>query len=100
MQPPSDNWKRIRRAALERAQRTAIDPLSPLYDFYLGVCAVYFAGFLHFNFVAHGADLNLFTAGLLIAAAVAGVLIPLLTGSVITLHFASQRLERLMNERI
>lgn len=100
MQPPGDNWKRIRRATLERAQRTSIDPLSPLYDFYLGVCAVYLAGFLYFNFVAHGAELNLFSAGLLFSAAVSGVLIPLLTGSVITLHFASQRLERLMNERI
>jgi len=99
MQPPSDNWKRIRRAALERAQRTAIDPLSPLYDLYSGVCAVYLAGFLYFNFMAHSAELNLFTAALLIAAAVSAVLMPLLTGSVITLHFVGQRMERLMDEQ-
>jgi len=98
MQPPSDNWKRIRRAALERAQRTAIDPLSPLYNLYVGVCAVYLAGFLHFNFFERGIDFNWFTAFLIICVAVAGALVPMLTGSVLTLHFASKRLERLIAE--
>ena len=60
MQPPSDNWKRIRRATLERAQRTAIDPLSPLYDLYVGVCAVYFAGVIHFNFFDYGTEFTWF----------------------------------------
>jgi len=98
MQKPSDNWKRIRRAALVRAQRTAIDPLSPLYDFYLGVCAVYLAGFLHFKFFEHGPDLSWFTACLIICVAVAGALVPVLTGSILTLHFASRKLERLIAE--
>ena len=98
MQPPSDNWKRIRRAALERAQRTAIDPLSPLFDLYLGVCAVYLAGFLHFKFFDYGTDFSWFTACLIICVAVAGALVPLLTGSVLTLHFARKNLERLIAE--
>jgi len=98
MQRPSDNWKRIRRAALERAQRTVTDPLSPLYDFYVGVCAVYLAGFLHINFFERGAEINWFTACLIICVAVAGAFVPLLTGSVLTLHFAIKRLDRLIAE--
>ncbi|MBZ8117497.1 hypothetical protein KUD11_02430 [Roseovarius sp. LXJ103] len=98
MQKPSENWKRIRQAALERAQRTAIDPLSPLYDLYLGVCAVYLAGFLHFNLFERGTDFTWFTACLLFCVAVAGALVPVLTGSVLTLHFASKKLERLTQE--
>jgi len=98
MKKPSENWKRIRRAALERAQRTAIDPLSPLYDLYLGVCAVYLAGFLHFNFFDYSTEFTWFKACIIICVAVAGALVPLLTGSVLTLHFASKKLERLGSE--
>ncbi|MCZ4259108.1 hypothetical protein O4H53_26505 [Sulfitobacter sp. G21635-S1] len=98
MQPPSDNWNRIRRAALERAQRTAIDPLSPLYDLYVGVCAVYLAGALYFNFFERGTDFSWYTACMVICVAVAGALVPVLTGSVLALHFASKKLERLIAE--
>ena len=98
MQKPSDSWKRIRRAALERGRRAAIDPLSPLYDVYLGVSALYLAGFLHFSFFANGTDFSWFTACLIVGVAVAGALVPLLTGSVLTLHFASKKLERLIAE--
>jgi len=98
MQKPSENWKRIRRAALERGQRTAIDPLSPLYDVYLGVSALYLAGFLHLNFFDYSTEFTWFKACLLICVAVAGTLVPLLTGSVLTLHFASKKLDRLIAE--
>ncbi len=98
MQKPSESWKRIRRAALERGKRTAIDPLSPLYDLYLSVCAVYLAGFLHFNFFERGTDFGWFTACLIICIAVAGALVPVLTGSVLTLHFASKKMVRLIAE--
>ena len=98
MQPPSNKWNRIRRAALERAQRTTIDPLSPLYHAYVGVSAVYLAGFLHFNLFDNGSDFSWFTACLIICVAVAGALVPVLTGSVLTLHFASKKLERLIAE--
>lgn len=98
MKRPSENWKRIRRAALERAKRTAIDPLSPIYNIYSGVCALYLAGFLHFKFFDHGTDFSWFTACLIISVAVAGALVPVLTGSILTLHFASKKLERLIAE--
>ncbi|WP_324752718.1 hypothetical protein [Roseovarius sp. Pro17] len=98
MQKPSENWKRIRRATLGRAKRTAIEPLSPLYDVYSGVCALYLAGFLYFNFFANDTEFSWFTACLIICVAVAGALVPVLTGSVLTLHFASKKLERLIAE--
>ena len=98
MKKPSENWKRIRRAALERAQRTAIDPLSPLYNIYSGVCALYLAGFLHFKFFDYGTDFSWFTACLIICVAVAGVLVPVLTGSVLTLYFTDRKLQRLTKE--
>jgi hypothetical protein len=98
MKKASENWKRFRRASLERAQRTAIDPLSPLYNVYLGVSALYLAGFLHFNFFDYGTDFTWFTACLIICVAVAGALVPVLTGSVLALHFASKKLERSIAE--
>lgn len=98
MQPPSDSWKRIRQAALERAHRITIDPLSPLYNIYMGVSALYLAGFLHFNFFDYSTEFTWFKACLIICVAVAGALVPLLTGSVLTLHFVSRKLERLIGE--
>ena len=98
MKKASENWKRTRRAALERAQRTSVDPLSPLYNIYLGVSALYLAGFLHFSFFDHGTELTWFKECLIIGVAVAGALVPVLTGSVLTLHFASKKLERLIAE--
>mgnify|MGYP000203404863 CR=1 FL=1 len=98
MQKPSENWKRTRQAAQERAKRTAIDPLSPLYNVYSGVCALYLAGFLHFKFFNYGTDFSWFAACLIICVAVAGALVPVLTGSILTLHFASKKLERLIAE--
>jgi hypothetical protein len=98
MQKPSENWKRIRRAALERAQRTVIDPLSPLYNIYLGVSALYLAGFLHFNFFDNGTDFTWFTACLIISVAIAGALVPVLLGAVLTLHFTTSRLQKMVSE--
>lgn len=98
MKKASENWKRTRRAALERAHRTTIDPLSPLYNIYMGVSALYLAGFLHFNFFDYSTEFTWFRACLIICVAAAGALVPLLTGSVLTLHFASKKLERLISE--
>ncbi len=95
MQEPSNNWKRIRRAALERARRSAIDPLSPIYIVYLGVSALYLAGFSYFYFFDQSTEFSLLTACLIICVAVSGTLVPVLTGSVLTLRFTSQRLTRL-----
>lgn len=98
MRQQSESWKRLRRATLERAHRTAIEPLTPLYTIYVGVCAVYLAGFLHFNFFSNNADLNWLTGSMLVVVAIAGVLIPVLTGSVLALSLANQRLQMLVDE--
>lgn len=92
MKKARENWKHTRRAVLERAQRTAIDPLSPLYDLYWGVSALYLAGFFHIKFFEHGTDFTFFTEILIIIVAIAGALVPVLTGSVLTLHYAKSRL--------
>ncbi len=98
MQPPSDNWKRIRRAALERAQRTAIEPLEALFTAHVAVCVYYLVGSLHFQFLDYSQAFSWIEAVQLLTVAVAGVLVPILTGAVLTLHFASQRLQQLTDE--
>ena len=98
MKKASENWKRTRRAVLERTHRTTVDPLSPLYNIYMGVSALYLAGFLHFNFFDYGTEFTWFRAGIIICVAVAGALVPVLTGSVLTLHFANVKLRKLADE--
>ena len=84
--------------ALERAQRTAIEPLVPLYTIYAGVCICYLVGFLRFQFFDHSADFSWVSAVQVLIVAVAGALVPVLTGSVLTLHFSHRRLEKLASE--
>lgn len=98
MRKPSDQWKKLRRASLERARRNAIDPLAPLHWLYALACVVYLAGFVALQFHPGGTDLSVLLAVVLVPVAIAGLLIPLLTGSVLTLHFASRRLDALANE--
>lgn len=98
MQQPSENWKRIRGAALERAQRTAITPLTPLYTIYASVCVCYFVGFLRFQFFDIFAGPDWITAMQLFVVVISGALVPVLTGSVLTLHVTKLRLDRLVEE--
>lgn len=98
MEKASENWRRTRRAVLERAQRTTIDPLSPLYNIYLGVSALYLVGFLHFKFFGFGTDFTWLNTFLIVCVAVAGALVTVLTGSVLILHFVSKKLESLIAE--
>lgn len=95
MEVPSKNWQKVHRATLERAQRTAIEPLVPLYTIYAGVCASYLVGLLRFRFYDHSADFTWFTAAQLVIVAIAGILVPVLTGSVLTLHFTHLKMNRL-----
>jgi hypothetical protein len=98
MQKPTDNWKRTRRAALERVQRTVFDPFSPIFGCYLGACVLYLVAFLHFSVFDHGIGLNYFTASLAICAVIAGALVPVLSGSVAVLYYANKKLDRLICE--
>lgn len=98
MQPPSDNWKQIRRAALERARRRAIEPLLPLYTIYVCVCVCYLAGFLRFQFFEIPAEIQWLTALQLIIVVTTGALVPILTGSVVATHFSDTRLQKLADE--
>ncbi|MBL4918010.1 hypothetical protein [Szabonella alba] len=98
MKRPSDKWQDVRKAALERARRTAVEPLNPLYSIYFGVCVCYLAGLLRFQFFDPSAGFTWVTATQLLIVAVAGALLPILTGSVLTLHFANRKLQRLADE--
>ena len=98
MQKPSDKWKQIRRAALERAERNVIHPLAPIYYLFLGASVIYLAGFVHLNLFDIGPELSLFGACLVLVFAAVCALIPFLFGAVLTLHFASTRLKTLTNE--
>jgi hypothetical protein len=53
---------------------------------------------LHFRFFGHSPTFTLIETIQLLTVAVAGIMVPILTGSVLTLHFASRRLQRLTNE--
>ena len=98
MQPPSDNWKRIRRAALERAQRTAVEPLETMFKIHLVICVYYVVGFTYFQLFDNSDAFSVIDALQLISVAVAGALVPILTGAVLTLHVADLRLQKLINE--
>ena len=97
MNRPSKNWKCIRSAVLARAQRTAIEPFEPLFTIYAAVCIYYVVGALRFQLFDHAAAFTIETVQLL-TVAVSGVLVPVLTGSVITLHIAGRRLQKLADE--
>ena len=98
LEKPSKKWQNLRRATLERVRRTTIEPLTPLYVIYVGVCVCYLTGFLRFQFFDHSSDLGWITAAQLLIAAFAGTLVPVLTGSVLTLHFTHRRLDKLVSE--
>lgn len=98
MNTPSKKWKSMRRAILERAQRNAIEPLETLFTIHVAVCTYYVLGFLRFQFLDHSAAFTLAETIQLLTVAVAGVLVPILTGSVLTLHFASRKLQKLADE--
>lgn len=98
MKKASGNWKCLRQAVLDRAQRKAIEPLEPLYAIHVAVCTYYLVGFLRFKFFDHSAAFTFIETIQLLSVAVAGVLVLILTGSVFTLHFASRKLQKLAND--
>ena len=98
MNKPTKKWKCVRSAVLERAQRTALEPLEPLFTIYAAVCIYYVVGALRFQFFDHSAAFTLVETVQLLTVAVAGILVPILTGSVLTLHIAGRRLQLLTRE--
>ncbi|MCC5970160.1 MAG: hypothetical protein JJU15_09430 [Pararhodobacter sp.] len=98
MERPSKNWQDARRAALERARRTVIDPLTPLHTVYFVACVCYLVGLVRFQFFDPSAGFTWITATQLLIVAIAGAVVPILTGSVLTLHLANRKLQRLVAE--
>ncbi|WP_299374918.1 hypothetical protein [uncultured Tateyamaria sp.] len=97
MQKPSDQWKKLRQATLERARRNIVETLEPLHAILLAASALYLIGFLRLTFASQPQDFTWITGAGVLAIALSGFLLPILTGSVLTLHFTSRRLDRLMS---
>lgn len=76
----------------------AIEPLTPLYLIHFGACVCYLVGLARFQFFDPSAGFTLLTAAHLLIVAASGALVPILTGSVFTLHFANRKLQRLAAE--
>ena len=98
MQRSSDQWKKLRRAVLERARRKMIEPLEVVHLALVGTNVLYLAGFLHLNLFNQPSEYTLTAGGFVFAVAVAGLLVPVLTGSALTLYFADKRLRGLLVE--
>jgi hypothetical protein len=98
MKKPSKEWKCMRLAVLERARRTAIEPLEAIFAIHAAVCVYYVVGCLYFQLFDHSPAFSVIEALQLLSVAIAGVLVPILTGAVFTLHFADRKLRRLANE--
>lgn len=98
MQKPSDNWKRTRRATLERAQRTLAAPLTPLCTICSGAIALVLAVFLCLNLFHFEAGFGWFTTCLIISSAAAGALLPFLVVAILTLELANKKMDHLVGE--
>lgn len=98
MDKPSKSWLDTRRAVLDRAQRTVVEPLELLQKIYAVVCICYLVGFLRFQFFETGSDFTPITIVLLLVAGACGVLVPILTGSVLAMHFTCLKLNKVANE--
>ena len=98
MQRPSEKWKKLRSAALERARRNVIEPLEVVHLALVGASALYLAGFLRLNVFGQTGEFSMASGAFILLAAAGGLLVPVLTGSALTLHFADRRLGKLLRE--
>jgi hypothetical protein len=98
MQKPSDQWKKLRRAVLERARRNMIEPLEVVHLALLGASALYLTGYLRLSLFAQNGEFSLASGAFILLVAAAGLLVPVLTGSALTLHFTDRRLGKLLSE--
>jgi len=98
MQRPSEIWNKLRKASLERARRNLIEPLEPVYLALLGASALYLAGFLNLTFAGQPSEYTLFSGACISIVALAGVLVPFLTGSALTLRLTDQRWRNLFDD--
>lgn len=98
MKKPTRKWHCGRIAVLDRAKRAVIEPLEILYTIHFAVCVYYLVGFLQFKFIRDVGTLTTVEGAQLLSVSAAGILVPILTGAVMTLRIASGRLQHLTNE--
>lgn len=99
MKKPSKNWLLLKRATLERVQRTAIDPLQPVYTLFAVLTAIYLGGVSRFTFFSvRDGDYSWFDVVQVASTALSGLMLPVLAGSAIVLCFISRKIEQLDRE--
>ncbi|MEP4197096.1 MAG: hypothetical protein ABJL99_15830 [Aliishimia sp.] len=99
MNKASMNWRRLKRATLERTQRSAIDPLQPICTLFAILTAIYLGGVSRFTLLsAREGNYTWFDAFQLVSTALSGLLLPVLAGAVMILCFVSKKIEKLILE--
>lgn len=99
MKEPSLKWRRIRFAALERAQREVVQSLTTLHALHFGVCLLFLVGWVRFTLAAPSIEgVGMLEAVQIFLVATAGLLVPVFTGAVAVLAFTGYRIRRLIEE--
>lgn len=98
MKKPSDQWKKLRRASLERAYRKLARPLEPVFLLLIICGSVYLSGFTSLFLGGQLQAFNWITGLAVSAVAIAGLLLPFILTSAITLLFVTRSLKSLVEE--
>ena len=98
MRKPSDHWKKLRRATLERAYRKLAQPLEPVFLLLLICSSVYLSGFTSLLLVDQMQAFNWLTGLAVSVVAISGLLLPFVLASAITLFFMARSLKNLVEE--
>lgn len=92
MQEPSENWRKLQRATLERVQRNAIETLERVNLLYLLTIVGFWVGFSWLGQYEQAANYSLLQAVGIFFVGACGLLVPIFTGSVVALYYSSTRL--------
>ena len=98
MEKPSKEWQLLRRATLERAKKNTVQALSPIYSAFFLASFIYLACFSLLFFGGAPTQFTWLLGSFVIAAAISGLILPVLTGAALTLYFTHKKLEYLVNE--
>ncbi|UWP95166.1 hypothetical protein K3X48_13445 [Aliiroseovarius crassostreae] len=91
----SKRWNMLRHSVLERTRREVIEPFDPFYLIFLGTSVFYLIGLGRLSLAQQTAEYSVMAAIMIFAIATAGLALPFLTGAVLALRAADQKLERL-----
>ncbi|WP_299205105.1 hypothetical protein [uncultured Tateyamaria sp.] len=93
MQKPSESWQKLQRATAERAYRTVIEPLKLIDVTFFAACILYLIGFFQLQYFDYRDGVTWLMGAQILLVAIAGLLVPILIGSFVTIHLTKRRLE-------